>query len=197
MMDEIHRPVRAARAARLPPVAPVAAPAPAAPPAATVRSRAVNESAPDSATVRPPPSSAGGRAPMDEPPEAHTDSTRQVSWESLESLTKPAPAAEPARASAPREGPVHERNTSPPPPSTRSPKELDAEVTAPQSSRDELLAAFLADAPIDGSVPPPGATAPPPASADVPTSPPPASVETALPKGGPKRAEKVTVKRDK
>jgi hypothetical protein len=204
MMDEIHRPVRAARAARLPAVAP--APAAAAPAVSPVRSRAVNEAAPDSATVRPPPSSHGGRALLDEPPEAHTDSTRQVSWESLESLMKPAPAPVPPPASAPREAPVHERNTSPPPPSTRSPKQLDAEATAPQSSRDELLAAFLADAPIDASIPLPGATAPPPASAEIATSPPPASadtapppasVETALPKGGPKRAEKVTVKRDK
>jgi len=138
MMDEIHRPVRAARPARAPQVAPT--------------------------------------APIDEPPEAYTESTRQVSWESLESLMKPAE-------------PVHLRDTSPPPPSARSPKELDAEVAKPQSARDELLAAFLADAPLDGSIPPQAETAPPPAPAD--TAP-------AAPRGGgPKRAEKVTVKRDK
>ena len=170
MMDEIHRPVRAARPARVPQVAPAAPVAPVAP----VASRAAAEIAPDSAAVRPPPSS--GTAPTDEPPEAFTESTRQVSWESIESLLKPAE-------------PVHERGTSPPPPSARSPKELDAEVAEPQSARDELLAAFLADAPLDGSVPPQAATAPPPASAD--TAP-------AAPRGGgPKRAEKVTVKRDK
>jgi hypothetical protein len=159
MMDEIHRPVRAARPARLPPVAPVA-----------IKPAPVPEIAPESATVRPPPSSASrpspmsastpssGTSPHDEPPEAYTESTRQVSWESLDSLIKPTT----------------------PPQSTREP--------APQSSRDELLAAFLADAPIDGSMPPPAAaTAPPPASAAAPTAPP--------PKG--KRAEKVTVKRDK
>lgn len=158
MMDEIHRPVRVARPARVPAVAPAPAPAP------------------EGATVRPPPSS--GAVSIEEPPEAHTESTRQVSWESLDSLIKP--------TTPPRE---EERVTSPPP-SARSAKEVDAELlgpqSAPQSARDELLAAFLADAPIDGSIPPPAATAPPPAAA---TTPP--------PKAAPKRAEKVTVKRDK
>ena len=177
MMDEIHRPVRVARPARVPPAAPVA-------PAVL---EPTPESAPESATVRPPPSSrstatsaappSSGTAPIDEPPEAYTESTRQVSWESLDSLIKPTT-------------PPQERVTSPPPPSARSAKEVDAELLvaepAPQSSRDELLAAFLADAPIDGSVPPPAATAPPPAAAP-----------TAPPKGAPRRAEKVTVKRDK
>jgi hypothetical protein len=147
MMDEIHRPVRAARPARVPAVAPASAPPPV------------------------------------EPLEGHTDSTRQVSWESLDSLielTTPPPRAE-------------ERVTSPPPPSARSAKEVDAELrdpqSPPQSARDELLAAFLADAPIDGSIPPPAATAPPPAAA--PPAPP-----TAPPTAAPKRVEKVTVKRD-
>jgi hypothetical protein len=170
MMDEIHRPVRAARPARVPAVAAAAAPAPA------VIERMV-ERTPESATVRPPPSS--GVVSFEEPPEAHIESTRQVSWESLDSLIKPTtpPCAE-------------ERVTSPPPPSARSAKEVDAELldaqSPPQSARDELLAAFLADAPIDGSMPPSAATAPPPPVAT-----------SAHPKAAPKRAEKVTVKRDK
>jgi hypothetical protein len=168
MMDEIHRPVRVARPARIPPVAPIPAP--------VAVERAIDP-APESATVRPPPSS--GAVSIEESPEAHTESTRQVSWESLESLIQP---TVPPRA--------EERVTSPPPPSARSAKEVDAELlgppSAPQSARDELLAAFLADAPIDGSVPPPAATAPPPAAAPA-----------APPKASPKRAEKVTVKRDK
>ncbi len=170
MMDEIHRPVRAARPARVPAVAAAPAPAPAVIPDMV-------ETALESATVRPPPSS--GVASFEESPEAHTESTRQVSWESLDSLIKP---TTPPRA--------EERVTSPPPPSARTAKEVDAELlgpqSAPQSARDELLAAFLADAPIDGSIPPPAATAPPPAAAP-----------TAPPKAAPKRAEKVTVKRDK
>ena len=171
MMDEIHRPVRVARSARVPLVAPAPAPAP----AAAVPEPMV-ERMPEGATVRPPSS---GAALIEEAPEAHTDSTRQMSWESLDSLIKP---TTPLRE--------QERVTSPPPPSARSAKEVDAELlgppSAPQSARDELLAAFLADAPIDGSIPPPApATAPPPAA------------PTAPPKAAPRRAEKVTVKRDK
>lgn len=171
MMDEIHRPVRVARPARVPLVAPAPAPAP----AAAVPEPMV-ERMPESATVRPPSS---GAALTEEPPEAHTDSMREVSWESLDSFIKP---TTPLRE--------QERVTSPPPPSACSAKEVDAELlnppSAPQSTRDELLAAFLADAPIDGSIPPPApATAPPPAA------------PTAPPKAAPRRAEKVTVKRDK
>ena len=173
MMDEIHRPVRVARPARIPPLTPAPPPAPDPDPAMI---EGLVEGAPEGATVRPPPS---GAELIEEPPDAYTESTRQVSWESLDSLIKP--------GTAPR---AEERVTSPPPPSARSAKELDAELlgppSAPQSARDELLAAFLADAPIDGSVPPPAATAPPPAAA--PTAPPTAAA---------KRAEKVTVKRDK
>ncbi len=172
MMDEIHRPVRVARPARVPLVAPAPAPAP----AAAVPEPMV-ERMPESATVRPPSS---GAALIEEPPEAHTDSMRQVSWESLDSFIKPTtPLREQERVTSP-----------PPPPSACSAKEVDAELlnppSAPQSARDELLAAFLADAPIDGSIPPPApATAPPPAA------------PTAPPKAAPRRAEKVTVKRDK
>jgi hypothetical protein len=170
MMDEIHRPLRVARPGRVPVVAPAPAPAP------LVIERML-ERGPESATVRPPPSS--GAVSIEEPPEAYTESTRQVSWESLDSLIKP--------TTPPRD---EERVTLPPPPSARSAKEVDAELlgpqSAPQSARDELLAAFLADGPIDGSMPPPAATAPPPPAAP-----------TAPPKAAPKRAEKVTVKRDK
>ena len=98
----------------------------------------------------------------------------------LEPMLEPVPASAKAHPTAPpRE---QDRVTAPPPPSARSAKEVDAELLesqpVPQSARDELLAAFLADAPSDGSLPPPAA----------PTAPP-----TAVPK----RAEKVTVKRDK
>jgi hypothetical protein len=166
MMDELHRPVRVARPARVPPVAPVVAPAvpvSPVPPASPLP------------LVAAPVSSVSHASESEDP---HTDSTRQVTWESLESLIKPGDR-------------VHERGTSPPPPSVRSPKELDAEAAAPQSSRDELLAAFLADAPIDGSIPPPVASPP-----ELEPEPEPEPDVEAVPAKGGKRAEKVTVKRD-
>lgn len=80
----------------------------------------------------------------------------------------------------------NDRATAPPPASARAPKVVDAEAealatAAPASARDDLLAAFLADAPIEGSMPPPA----------VPVAPAP------VPAAAPKRAEKVTVRRDK
>ncbi|MDB4935893.1 MAG: hypothetical protein JWP87_2865 [Labilithrix sp.] len=142
MMDEIHRPVRAARPARVPAVAPV----PVVPQA----------KADDNETVRPPPSSASGAARVDIPPDSRPggpDSTRQVSWESLGGFLPP------------------ESMRTPPPPPAREAAADDE----PSSKRDDLLAAFLADAPIENieSDPPPAAKAPA------------------------KKAEKVTVKRDK
>ena len=174
MMDEIHRPVRVAHAA------PVANPSPPmvtpSPPVATPRPLASTTH--DTPTLLPPPSAASAAAPTsgtarsEEPPEAYTEATRQVSWDDLASF------------SAPRT--KNDCETSPPPPAARPPKEVDAEAeapaaAAPASARDDLLAAFLADAPIDGTMPPPaGAVAPTPA-----------------PAAAPKRAEKVTVRRDK
>jgi hypothetical protein len=170
----------------------VAAPAPAA--AAPVRRRDPrNDSAPPSSMMDEIHRPVRVARPARLPPAAPTPAPPMLE-PVLEPMLEPMlePVAESATAhptAPPRE---QDRVTAPPPPLARSPKEVDAELLesepAPQSARDELLAAFLADAPIDGSIPPPAA--PPPAA-------PPPAAPTAPPKAAPKRAEKVTVKRDK
>jgi hypothetical protein len=162
MMDEIHRPVRAARPARLPAVAPNPEPpasarvaSPQAPPVAARPAPA----APESETFRPPPSSASRPTADEDSPSSHTESTRQMTWESYEQLLNPGKATAPAM-------PAQK------PPAASMPAEVQDEE--PASSRDELLAAFLADAPLET----------------------PEAVESDPPPKQ-KRAEKVTVKRDK
>lgn len=98
-------------------------------------------------------------------PAQHTEATRQMNWESAIELDPDSkPTAPPPAAEA-----MH-----------------DEEI--PQSKHDDLLAAFLADAPIASDAPPPpeqAVTAPPPDLHSTPTAAPPRA-----------RNEKVTIKRD-
>jgi hypothetical protein len=166
MMDEIHRPVRAARPARVPAVAPNPEPpasarvaSPQAPPVAARPAPA----APDSDTFRPPPSSASRPTADEDSPSSHTESTRQMTWESYDQLLNPGKATAPAMpAQNPRAA------------SSPAEADADAEGEEPASKRDELLAAFLADETLE-------------TLETVESDPPPKE----------RRAEKVTVKRDK
>jgi hypothetical protein len=160
MMDEIHRPVRAARPPRVPPIAanpdlPPPSARVASPPAPPVPARP-GPATKDNETVRPPPSSASRPTIDEDSPSSHTESTRQMTWESYEQLLNPGKPTAPALAAVqPKSSPMPDQ---------------EEEGEEPASSRDELLAAFLADAPLDS-----GESDPPPK----------------------KKAEKVTVKRDK
>jgi hypothetical protein len=164
------------------------------PPPPSRRTAAAGEATPASAHHVVPnvePTAAPRIEPKPEPPrrrDPRNDSAPPSSM--MDEIHRPVRAARPARVTAVAAVPVVQsdealgpdsRPTAPPPPSAGGPyDELVAveepEAEQPASKRDDLLAAFLADAPIDVESDPPPAPAAPAA---------------------PKRAEKVTVKRDK